>query len=245
METIVMDKITVTCHLDLIGHIKQYLDENNSSLFHKSDEISNIIIKQRRGEELTVDELVIIVRHQLLIDFKDNILQKDSVLLPDDNLSKDDAEYINEYYSEIGKYMLYESYYVMKFLDEAPEIINRASKLKKIFIKENPSERVREFCKEAYLAYINGLFTSSVVLLRSIIETILKEKLGPDIGGLLKINDFAMKEGLYGKDIWRKIDYIRVKVNKLIHRINRISATEEINRKMIIYSQDILNKLLN
>jgi len=48
-----------------------------------------------------------------------------------------------------------------------------------------------------------------------------------------------------GKDIWRKINYIRDRVNKLIHRINRIGATEEINRKMIIYSQDILNKLLN
>jgi len=45
-----MDKITVTSHLDLVGHIKQYLDEYKSSLFHESDEISNIINKQERGE---------------------------------------------------------------------------------------------------------------------------------------------------------------------------------------------------
>ena len=234
--------------LDLVGYIKDLLKEFKASFFDiLPDEIDDIIKKYERGEELTLEELGSLAAHKVdcefKINYKDGILSHDSFIFSDDK--KELITEITEEYSELGIYLLYESYYVMKFLDEAPSIITRALNLRQIFISRHPSQRVKEFCKEAYLTYINGNFIASVVLLRSIIETLLHEKLGIERSELWKLNDLAKERGVYGIGTWRKVDIIRDKARKIVHNIYKQSLSEDENKKLIILTQDVLSHLLN
>jgi hypothetical protein len=238
-----MDKLTIKYNLDLIGHIKQYLDEFKSSMFHKADEIETIIKKHGKGEELDVDELIALVDYRFRMKFKENILEKESLILHDE--SKDIQEFIYNDYNEMGLYLLYESYYVMKFLEEAPEIIERAISLKKIFINQYPSQRVKSFCNEAYLSHISGHYIASAVLARSIVETILFDKFQIDRCRLWELNDAAKEGGIYDDNIWGKIDFIRLEINNILHNIIKEKTSEEKNREIIKVTQEILEYLLN
>ena len=131
----------------------------------------------------------------------------------------------------------------MRFLDEAPSIIRMAIYLRQIFIG-GISQRVKEFCKEAYLTYINGIFIASVVLLRSIVETVLLERLGIERAELWKLNDLAKESGLYDIGIWRKVDIIRKSVGNTVHNISKAKLSEEENRKLIILTQDTLSHIM-
>lgn len=132
----------------------------------------------------------------------------------------------------------------MRFLDEAPSIIKRAIYLRQIFIGSTISQRVKELCKEAYLTYINGNYIASVVLLRSIVETVLLERLEIERSELWNLNDLAKENGLYDIGIWRKVDIIRKSVGNIVHNIFKAKLSEEENRKLIILTQDILSHLL-
>jgi len=133
----------------------------------------------------------------------------------------------------------------MKFLDDAPDIIRRALDLDHIFVKERPSQRVRELCKEAYLSYINGNFIASVILLRSIMETVLLKKLGIDRARLWELNKIAKERKLYDHVIGEKIDTIKEIGNKIVHNLYRTKLSEKDTRKLILYTQEILSNLLD
>ncbi len=150
------------------------------------------------------------IRNKSKKAFKDALSKHESIIYPD--LIKDDIIDIEGLYTDEGIYLIYEYYFVMKFLDEAPGIIIRAMQLRKIFIKELPSKRVTIFVgKRIYPIYQAIIYNASATLLRSIIETILKEKSEQKWIELWLLNEVGKEFGLYGKEIYDKIDYIMKK----------------------------------
>ena len=120
-----------------IRHIKQYLDEYKCSFFDAiTKEVEELFKKNERGEELESDEFIMLADHVVKNifkkEFKDALSKHESIVFPD--LIRDDIADIEELYNDAGIYLLYESYYVMKFLDEAPSIIGRAIYLRQILL---------------------------------------------------------------------------------------------------------------
>ena len=75
-------------YLDLVRHLKQYIARWKSSFFDiTTEEIETAVKKHERGEELTLDELMLFAEHKLAqkykLAFKDGILSHDSIILPD------------------------------------------------------------------------------------------------------------------------------------------------------------------
>ena len=153
---------------------------------------------------------------------------------------------ITEWFTPDGIYLLYESYYVMKFLDEAPKKIKRALSLRKLIVNDEPSLKVKEYCKEAYQCYLNGQFNASIILLRAIIEQILKEKFNIDPGTLEPTRIYLINNGLISDGLSKQIIKIRDGGNKAVHNITRNKqASESYNKHLIEVAQNILKSLFN
>ena len=182
--------------------------------------------------------------YRLKKEFKNSILCNDSIILPDDISELYDDVY--EHFGKAGMYLLYESYYVMKFLDEARSKILRACSLSKLLINECHYMRVKEYCKEAYSCYLDGHFNASIIILRATIEQALKEKfnLTMDCGTLGWIRTNLSNNGLISDELYKKITKIMVAGNKAVH--NRDNQASESNNKYLIeVAQDILHSLFN
>jgi hypothetical protein len=235
--------------LDLVGYIKDLLEKFNASFFDMiTDEEDNTLKKWQRNEELTIDELLLLaeykINHNFKKTFKDDILNQDSFVLFEDK-----RELITELfdkYNDLGRYLLYESYYVKKFLDEAPSKIRRALSLSNVFLNEEPSSKVMQYCKEAYSCYIDGQLNASVILLRAIIEQTLKEKFDIDPGTLEPTRKYLINNGLISDELSKKIIKIRDGGNKAVHNITRNRQTSEsYNKYLIEIAQNILKVLFN
>lgn len=199
-------------YLDLVRHIKQYLKQFKCSFFdQETEEVKNAIEKHQRGEKLTPDELFLVAEHKVADNYKkafrDGILDHDSIILPDDK--REIISDITERFTPDGIYLLYESYYVMRFLDEAPRKITRALLLRTLIINEEPSIKVKEYCKEAYQCYLDGQFNASIILLRAIIEQALKEKFNMDVGTLDAMRKYLINNGLISDVLSKQIIKIR------------------------------------
>lgn len=241
---ILRDDDSSKIYFSIIFQIKQFIKDRKLCLFYDFPMIMDKYFgKKDRGEELSLDDMLSHIEELTGYDFIESILNEDSFILSEDN--RCEAENLQDWHDEKGVYLLYETYYVMKFIGESPEIINRAINIRQIFYKQRPSQRVRNLCKDAYSSYISGFYNASATLLRSIIETVLLEKLKMERCDFWILNKVGKKFGLYGKDIFDKIDHIRDGVNKLLHNLYREGISESDNRVMIEYSQDILNYLLN
>ena len=82
-------------------------------------------------------------------------------------------------------------------------------------------------------------------MLRSVIETALKVRLGIKVGELWKINDDACNEGIYDEDVHDKIDHIRRRANNFIHNSYRgKTPSESENLNLIEKAQVVLQALM-
>lgn len=236
-------------YLDLVRHIKQYLKEFKCSFFDlETEEIKDTIERDQRGEELTLDELLLVAEHELANNYKkafsDKVLDHDSIILPDDK--RDFFGEITERFTTAEIYLLYESYYVMRFLDEAPKKIKRALSLRKIIVNDEPSLKVKEYCKEAYQCYLDGHFNASTILLRALIEQALKEKFNIDPGTLEPTRKFLISNELISDGVSKQIIKIRDGGNKAVHNITRNKqVSESYNKHLIEVAQNILGSILN
>jgi hypothetical protein len=233
--------------LDLVGYIKDLLEEFNASFFDMiTDEEDNTLKKWQRNEELTIEELLLLAEYKVNYNFnktlKDDILNQDSFVLFDDK--KEIITELFNRYNDLGRYLLFESYYVKKFLDEAPSKIRRALSLSKIFIKEEISSKIMQYCKEAYSCYLDGQFNASVILLRAIIEQALKEKFDIDPGTLEPTRKYLIDNGLISDELSKNIIKIRDGGNKAVHNITRNKQTSEINNKYLIELAQTILKVL-
>jgi hypothetical protein len=163
--------------------------------------------------------------------------------LPDDKRETIDG--IAEIFTPEEIYLLYESYYILRFLDEAPSKIERALSLRKLIINEEPSVKVKEYCKEAYQCYLDGQFNASI-LLRAIIEQSLKEKYNIDPGTLEPTRKYLINNGLISDGLSKQIIKIRDGGNKAVHNITRNKqASESYNKYLIEVAQNILKSIFN
>ena len=234
-------------YLDLIRHIKKYLKQFKCSFFDQvTDEVETGLGKHERGEELTTEELLMVAEYKVADNYKkafrNGILDNDSIILPDDK--RELYNEITELFTPAGIYFLYESYYVMRFLDNAPSKIKRALSLRKLIINEEPSPKVKEYCKEAYFCYLDGHFNASIILLRAIIEQSLKEKYYIDPGTLEPTRKYLINNGLISDELSKQIIKIRDGGNKAVHNITRNKqASENYNKYLIEIAQNILKSL--
>ena len=75
-------------------------------------------------------------------------------------------------------------------------------------------------------------------------EGFLQSYLGKDAGGLGNLNDEAKRSNAYGHDVWEKIDKVRSKGGKALHRFRGTkSSPESINLEVIELTQEILVRL--
>lgn len=164
--------------------------------------------------------------------------------MPDDK--KELFSELTEEFNELERYFLYESYYVMNFLDEAPNKIRRALSLRPLLINEEPSLKVKEYCKEAYLCCLDGQFNASIILLRAIIEQAFKEKCDREAGTLEPTRKYLVENGLISDELSKQIIKIRDGGNKAVHNITRNKQTSEnYNKYLIEVAQKILESLFN
>ena len=169
---------------------------------------------------------------------------KETLLIPDDGLHKFASEFVTGL-NGLDIDFAYQDFYAYQFVDKLNDIVRRALSVKELFTKNRPAEKVIKICREAYLCFLNGFHTASVVLIRSIIETVLKEKLNADIGELIVLNDTARQNGLYQGRIWHKIDQIRRDGNKYIHAISKGEIpSEHKNLQLLGIAQEVLQTIL-
>jgi hypothetical protein len=72
-----------------------------------------------------------------------------------------------------------ESRYARELIDLLPNIVAKASSLKEMTITRIPKQSVQRYFREAHYCYFYGLNRACAVLCRAILETSLKEILGP------------------------------------------------------------------
>lgn len=137
--------------------------------------------------------------------------------------------------------LAYQDFYAYQFVEKLDDIVRRAFKVRDTFAKGQPPESVTRICREAYQSYLYGHHTAAVALIRSIVESTLKDRLDINIAALWKLNDLARDRGLYPKGIWHKIDPVRDEANTFIHEVSRGTLpSENENLKRIGLTQEIL-----
>lgn len=140
------------------------------------------------------------------------------------------------------------------------EYIERAKKIKPIFITVEPTDEIRTFFQEAMNAWCFGLYTAALILSCSILESILKQQLlrkDPkfvyDIDNgkgfqnikekdLRTLIDNAKQAGLLDDIEIKKAQKIRESRNASVHKLRQYSSEETYDA--IIATKELIEKLL-
>jgi len=170
---------------------------------------------------------------------------KESLIIPDDGLHQFASEILSDF-EDFDIELAYQDFYAYQYVDKLDDVVRRALKVREIFTQNRPPAKVITICREAYTCFLQGFHTASVTLIRAIIESVLKDKLNEDIGGLGKLNHEAYeKKGLYSKQVYHKINKIRREGNIYIHgaRLGK-TPSEAVNFELLNISQEILKEIL-
>lgn len=204
-----------------------------------------VLVAYLNGQSLSEEEdkaATAYLRGRFLKLFLDS---KEGLIIPDDAQHRLASELAKDL-DQIGITLAYQDFYAYQFVDKLDDIVRRAFKVRDMFAKGRPPESVTRICREAYQSYLYGHHTASVALIRSIVESTLKDRLDIDIGELSKLNDLARDRGLYPtKGVWHKIDKVRDEANTFIHEVSRgKTPSEDRNLKLIGLAQEILQALI-
>lgn len=204
----------------LIDKIKAFLEDYISffDVFDKDNKFLEASRKIQKGEDLNEKDKEIIGESCMKALFLKTILEiKESIIIPDPILFVGDAKILLDIASEfmdnadnIVIRRIYEDYFIPKLIDGTPNMIRRAMVLRRYFCNNKPSDKLLQYCKEAFLTFIYGFHNSSVILLRTVLETALKEKFNVDVGTFGTLNNYLYKNGLIPKEVFK----INCKVNK-------------------------------
>lgn len=213
--------------------------------FNRNAEVpKEILVAYLNGQSLSDEEdkaATAYLRGRFLKLFLDS---KEGLIIPDDAQHRLASELAKDL-DQIGITLAYQDFYAYQFVDKLDDIVRRAFKVRDMFAKGQPPESVKRICREAYQSYLFGHHTASVALIRSIVESTLKDQLHVDIGELWRMNDKALADGLYPKGIWHKIDKVKDEANTFIHEVSRgKTPSEDKNLKLIGLAQEILQALI-
>jgi hypothetical protein len=233
---------TVTLSLNMADMLREHLD--HCSTFKRDSKVDRkVFLDYLDGNPLS-EELTEAARDflntRLLKLFLD---AKETLIVPDDALHRLAGE-LHKDLGEITVTFLYEEFYAYQFVDKLNDIVRRARRVREIFAKAKAPPSVTALCREAYQAYVYGYHTASVALVRCLVESSLKDRLGVEVGELWKLNDIAMDTGLYSKRLWHKVDQIRRQANAFIHEAaNGKTSSEVESLRLIGFAQEVLQAI--
>ena len=168
---------------------------------------------------------------------------RETLIIPDEAQYRLASE-LRDSFNQLGITYRYEEFYAYQFVDKLDDIVRRARRVRDVFGKRKSSQNVTALCREAYQAYVNGHFTASVALVRSLIEATVKNQLKVEVGEFYKLNDLALQNGVYTKSVWQKIDQIRRSANTIIHGAARgKTAAETETLRLIGLTQEVLQAI--
>jgi hypothetical protein len=244
----------------LIDKIKAFLADYISffDIFDKERILQPTLLKVQKGEYLNEKERKILYEFIIKgVAIKALLKIKESIIIPDLNpvVVKKEGEVLNVYLKEILEYgsafmhnadnmvvrRIYEDYFITKIIDDAPDIIRRAMILRQNFYKNKPSDKILQYCKESFFTFIYGFLNSSVILLRTVLETALKEKFNVDVGTFGKLNQYLHENGLISKEIYINNEKVNKKAVKAVHNL---TEGIEISEKDAQYLIEIASKNL-
>ncbi|MBW2038002.1 MAG: hypothetical protein JRI46_00150 [Deltaproteobacteria bacterium] len=234
----------VTVSLDLADILREKIDD--CAKFNRNVQVSKEVLDSYiHNKRILSQEETEQAEGFLFSRFLELFLDaKEALIIPEDAVHRIAAEYLTNF-DDIGITYAYQDFYAYQFVDKLNDIVRRAAKVRELFTKKQPPPSVTKICREAYLSYLYGFHTSSVALLRTIIESMLKERLDIDIGELWKLNDLACDRGIYPKRIWHKVNQIRKEVNSFVHEVSMGKApSESKNIQLIGIAQEVLKAIL-
>jgi hypothetical protein len=168
---------------------------------------------------------------------------REALTIPDDALHRLASE-LQKKLGQLGITFRYEEFYAYQFVDKLDEIVRRARRVRDVFTKQSAPPNVTVLCREAYQAYVNGHFTASVALVRSLIESTLKSQLKVEFGELGRLNDLAVQKALYPNAIWHKVHQIRKQANAILHGAASGKIASEVDSlRLIGFAQEVLQAI--
>ena len=235
---------TITVSLDLDEILRECIDRV-AVYKRKIDNPDEILEKSKLGKELTEDEDKQLDDWIISSALKIFLNSKEMLIIPEDAAHKF-ADHIVKRLDDLKMKFAYQDFYAYQFVDKLPDVVRRAFKIRDVFSKKHISDEVKTICKEAYLSFIQGYHIASIALCRSIVESLLKDRLNVDIGELQKLNDIAYGQGFYLKRTWDRIDQIRRSANKFLHQISKGNTPSEFdNLKILGFTQEVLQTFMN
>lgn len=234
---------TIEVSLDLADILRQKIDE--CAKFKRNlQPYSEIVAAFLRGETLSAEDEKRTEEaffSMLLRLFLDN---KEGLVIPDTALNRLAAQSLRAL-PDLEMKLAYQDFYSYQFVERLNDIVRRAFSVRDLFARSHPPEAVMRLCSEAYWCYLYGHHTASVVLIRSLIETALKDRLSVDISELFRLNKAGLDHHLYPKSVWQKIDEIRRQGNSFVHdAIAGRTASEATNLRLLGIAQEVLTVLI-
>ena len=253
-----MRKVVVS--LKLADALREYLDER-AGFNPKPDSPTSALRAYRDGkfsdEEFDkVWDFLWAKSLRSFIEGKEGLIIPDEVLkhlrelfhspdVIDEKMLRDLASALLGHRSTAHLAYKYEVFYKYRFIESLEGMVRRAFKVRTLFASSCPPARVLRACREAFQCYLQGYHNASATLLRSVIEGVLKDATGRNIGSIDKLNKSAAGDRLYGAEIERKIDLLNQKANDIVHGVSRgRTASENENLRLIDLAQDVLTTLL-
>lgn len=237
------DRETKLLSLDLADILRERIDACAKFKRHLGP-YSKVLRKALRDEALSDDEQSeadSALFSALLKLFLDS---KEGLIIPDDGLRRFAVEWLTDV-PEIDLTLAYQDFYAYQFVDKLNDVVRRALRVRNLFAKSCPPEHVMRLCSQAYQCYLHGYHAASITLIRTLIETALKQRLGVDVGELSKLNDAGLGRELYPKKIWHKIDEIRKEGNRYVHQaVTGNSSPEAGNLALLGKAQEVLQVLV-
>ena len=234
---------TITVSLDLADILRKTI--NDCARYKRDAEVGEEVLAAYLSGKPLLEEETSQVEAYLYARFLELFLRsKEGLIIPDDAKHRLASKLLTNL-DDIEITFAYQDFYGYQFVDKLDEVVNRAFKVRDIFAKGRPPLSVTALCQEAYQSYLYGYHTASVALIRSIIESILKDRLNIDTDVKLSIlNDQAHERGLYPKKIWYKIDQIRKTANIFVHETCKgKTPSESKNLELIGLAQEVLQAL--
>lgn len=236
-----MRKVAVS--LNLADILRERIDE--CAKFKRNAKVSDdVLARFGQGKSLSDEEA-----KQVVDAFLGRILElfldsKQGLVIPDDAVHRVGGETFKNV-DALGITLAYQDFYAYQFVDHLNDIVRRAFRVRDVFTRQRPPGSVMKLCREAYQSYLYANHTASVALLRSVVETTLKDRLGSDIGALRALNDAAVEKGLYGREIWLKVKQLNKEASAYIHDAAKgKSPSEAKNLEMIGLAQEIIQSLV-
>ena len=228
--------------LNLTDILRKVINEARVFRYDGKEPEGTVLAAYMQGKSLPEEKLAQAESCMRSLMLRIYLKSKESLVIPEPLRLA--GKYLEEL-PEWGVTLGFEDFYACQFVDRLNDIVRRAKKVRDLFAEKQSSENVRRLCQEAYQSYLYGYHSASVALIRSILEAVLKDRLGDDMGGVSTLNDQALDKGLYTKRIHHKIKQINHLANISIHEPTESNIpTEHTNLKLLGLAQEVLQVLL-